>query len=149
MRARRDYVRHHRSADGGLQQVHSVLSASGGNVQRGAVEVELPHEGVAWGRIPWTKKPASELANLAAICERYGGGGHARVGAISFPVEREADARMAAKEIVRSSVELQERPRGAYCLGLVAQRVMSLKMTKTAKHDEADEGDLVDALLDG
>jgi hypothetical protein len=41
---------------------------------------------VSVGTNPWTKKPASELANIATICERYGGGGHARVGAISFPV---------------------------------------------------------------
>jgi len=55
---------------------------------------------VSVGTNPWTKKPASELVNLAAICERYGGGGHARVGAISFPVDREEEARTAAKEIV-------------------------------------------------
>jgi len=55
---------------------------------------------VSVGTNPWTKKPASELANLAAICERYGGGGHARVGAISFPVDREDEARKAAGEIV-------------------------------------------------
>ena len=55
---------------------------------------------VSVGTNPWTKKPASELVNIAAICERYGGGGHARVGAISFPVDREADARKAAAEIV-------------------------------------------------
>jgi len=55
---------------------------------------------VSVGTNPWTKTPASELVNLAAICERYGGGGHARVGAISFPVDKEADARKAAKEIV-------------------------------------------------
>ena len=36
---------------------------------------------VSVGTNPWTKKPASELANISAICERYGGGGHARVGA--------------------------------------------------------------------
>jgi hypothetical protein len=55
---------------------------------------------VSVGTNPWTKKPASELVNLAAICERYGGGGHARVGAISFPVEKEDEARMAAAQIV-------------------------------------------------
>src|SRR6201999_1039366 len=54
---------------------------------------------VAVGTNPWTKKPVNELANLAEICERYGGGGHARVGAISFPVEKEDAARAAAKEI--------------------------------------------------
>ncbi|HEV2579073.1 MAG TPA: phosphoesterase [Acidobacteriaceae bacterium] len=61
---------------------------------------------VAVGTNPWTKKPVSELANLAEICERYGGGGHARVGAISFPVEKEDAARAAAKEIVE---ELRSR----------------------------------------
>ena len=30
---------------------------------------------VAVGTNPWTKVPVAELANLAAICERYGGGG--------------------------------------------------------------------------
>ena len=53
---------------------------------------------VAVGSNPWTKK--SDMLNLAAICERYGGGGHARVGAISFPVDRADDARKAAAEIV-------------------------------------------------
>jgi len=40
------------------------------------------------------------MLNLAVICERYGGGGHARVGAISFPPDRSDDAREAAAEIV-------------------------------------------------
>jgi nanoRNase/pAp phosphatase (c-di-AMP/oligoRNAs hydrolase) len=40
------------------------------------------------------------MTNLAAICERYGGGGHARVGAISFPPGHADDARKAAAEIV-------------------------------------------------
>src|SRR6202012_4331135 len=44
---------------------------------------------VAVGTNPWTHLAASQLVNLAAICERYGGGGHARVGAISFPPDRE------------------------------------------------------------
>lgn len=55
---------------------------------------------VAVGTNPWTKLPAEKLVNLAAICERYGGGGHARVGAISFPPDREDEARKAAAEIV-------------------------------------------------
>jgi len=55
---------------------------------------------VAVGTNPWTPLPAEKLANLAMICERYGGGGHARVGAISFPPDREDEARIAAKEIV-------------------------------------------------
>jgi hypothetical protein len=53
---------------------------------------------VAVGSNPWTRK--TDMVNLATICERYGGGGHARVGAISFPVDRADDARKAAAEIV-------------------------------------------------
>jgi nanoRNase/pAp phosphatase (c-di-AMP/oligoRNAs hydrolase) len=41
------------------------------------------------------------MVNLAKICERYGGGGHARVGAISFDPEKADDARRAADEIVK------------------------------------------------
>ncbi len=55
---------------------------------------------IAVGSNPWTKVPAEEMVNLAQICERYGGGGHARVGAISFPREKDDLARKAAAEIV-------------------------------------------------
>ncbi len=55
---------------------------------------------VAVGSNPWTKADPAKMVNLAQICERYGGGGHARVGAISFPPDKEAEARAAAREIV-------------------------------------------------
>jgi nanoRNase/pAp phosphatase (c-di-AMP/oligoRNAs hydrolase) len=55
---------------------------------------------VSVGTNPWTTRAAGELANIAAICERFGGGGHARVGAISFPVDQEDEARAAVKVIV-------------------------------------------------
>ena len=55
---------------------------------------------ISVGTNPWTTKPVSELINLAEICERYGGGGHARVGAISFPPIEEEAARKAVGEIV-------------------------------------------------
>ncbi len=55
---------------------------------------------VSVGSNPWTKTKPEDMVNLATICERYGGGGHARVGAISFPPDREDDARRAATEIV-------------------------------------------------
>jgi hypothetical protein len=55
---------------------------------------------VSVGTNPWTTKPANELANIAEICERFGGGGHARVGAISFPVEREDEARKVVEVVV-------------------------------------------------
>ncbi len=53
---------------------------------------------VAVGSNPWTRR--DHLVNLAKICERYGGGGHARVGAISFPPNKGDLARQAAAEIV-------------------------------------------------
>ena len=55
---------------------------------------------IAVGSNPWTKVPAEKMVNLAQICERYGGGGHARVGAISFPRDKDDLARKAAAEIV-------------------------------------------------
>jgi hypothetical protein len=55
---------------------------------------------VSVGTNPWTPKSPEHLVNIAAICERYGGGGHARVGAISFPPDREDEARKAVGEIV-------------------------------------------------
>lgn len=61
---------------------------------------------VAVGSNPWTKADAEKMVNLAEICERYGGGGHARVGAISFPPDQEDKARAAAAEIV---AELRSR----------------------------------------
>lgn len=53
---------------------------------------------VSVGSNPWAE--ADNMVNLARICERYGGGGHARVGAISFPPDQFERARAAAKEIV-------------------------------------------------
>jgi hypothetical protein len=53
---------------------------------------------VSVGSNPWAQ--TDRMVNLAKICERYGGGGHARVGAISFDVRHEEEARKAAREIV-------------------------------------------------
>ena len=53
---------------------------------------------VSVGSNPWA--PSEPTVNLAKICERYGGGGHARVGAISFDVKKGEEARKAALEIV-------------------------------------------------
>src|ERR1700757_1444036 len=54
---------------------------------------------VSVGSNPWA--PQEPEVNLARICERYGGGGHARVGAISFPVNQHAAAIKASQEIVQ------------------------------------------------
>jgi hypothetical protein len=53
---------------------------------------------VSVGSNPWAPQPPE--VNLAKICERYGGGGHARVGAISFNVDQHAAAIRASREIV-------------------------------------------------
>ena len=63
---------------------------------------------VSVGSNPWARE--DRLVNLAKVCERYGGGGHARVGAISFDVSKDEAARKAAREIVdelRASVREQ------------------------------------------
>jgi tRNA threonylcarbamoyladenosine modification (KEOPS) complex Pcc1 subunit len=53
---------------------------------------------ISVGSNPWA--PAAPKHNLATICERYGGGGHARVGAISLEPGALEKARALAAEIV-------------------------------------------------
>lgn len=53
---------------------------------------------VSVGSSPWAGDQVKH--NLATICERYGGGGHSKVGAISFPTGAVEQARKAAREIV-------------------------------------------------
>jgi hypothetical protein len=52
---------------------------------------------VSVGSNPWTKTPIEH--NLAALCERYGGGGHARVAAISLEPGDLPRARQVAQAI--------------------------------------------------
>jgi len=53
---------------------------------------------IAVGSNPWSSAPKG--ANLASICERYGGGGHAKVAAISLPPLELERARSVAAQIV-------------------------------------------------
>jgi nanoRNase/pAp phosphatase (c-di-AMP/oligoRNAs hydrolase) len=53
---------------------------------------------VSVGSSPWNQ--ARRRHNLAEICERYGGGGHAQVAAISFPACDLDSAKRAALQIV-------------------------------------------------
>jgi hypothetical protein len=65
---------------------------------------------VSVGSNPWA--PTQPTVNLAKVCERYGGGGHARVGAISFDVTQHAAAVKAAHEIVeelRAAIRAENR----------------------------------------
>ena len=51
------------------------------------------------GSNPWAAEEPKH--NLASICERYGGGGHPRVGAISFEPGALDKARAVAAEITQ------------------------------------------------
>jgi len=53
---------------------------------------------IAVGSNPWNSTP--KAANLATICERFGGGGHAKVAAISLPPAGLGHAREVARQIV-------------------------------------------------
>ncbi len=53
---------------------------------------------ISVGSNPWASRPRKH--DLARICERYGGGGHAVVAAISLPPDALDEARRIATEIV-------------------------------------------------
>ncbi len=55
---------------------------------------------ISVGSNPWSPRPRTH--NLAALCERYGGGGHPVVGAISFSPEKLPEAKRIAQEITRA-----------------------------------------------
>ena len=52
---------------------------------------------ISVGYNPWSPVPRTH--NIAAICERHGGGGHPVVGAISLPADRVDAAKMLARSI--------------------------------------------------
>ena len=54
---------------------------------------------ISVGSNPWSPRPRTH--NLAALCERYGGGGHPVVGAISFAPEDLPRARQVAQQLVQ------------------------------------------------
>ena len=58
---------------------------------------------VSVGSNPWAAEEPAH--NLATLCERYGGGGHARVGAISYGAGEMERARETARRIVRELAE--------------------------------------------
>lgn len=60
---------------------------------------------ISVGSNPWAPHPRTH--NIAKICERYGGGGHAVVGAVSFKPDEVEKGRTAMREIV---AELSHAP---------------------------------------
>ena len=53
---------------------------------------------ISVGSNPWAPRPRRH--NIASICERYGGGGHAVVGAVSLAPDAVSQARAAMREII-------------------------------------------------
>ncbi len=53
---------------------------------------------ISVGSNPWSPRPRTH--NIATICERYGGGGHAVVGAVSYAPDEVERARATAREII-------------------------------------------------
>jgi hypothetical protein len=70
-----------------------------GSIYTVSVSISSFRTKVSVGSNPWA--PAPPAHNLASICERYGGGGHPRVGAISFEKGDVAHAQRVAAEIVK------------------------------------------------
>ena len=68
-----------------------------------AVTREPTRAKISVGSNPFSPRPRRH--NIATICERYGGGGHAVVGAVSFAPEQVEEARRAAREIVAELAE--------------------------------------------
>ena len=56
------------------------------------------HLKISVGFNPWSPQP--RLHDIAEICRRRGGGGHSVVGAFSMPLDRLAEARELAREVV-------------------------------------------------
>jgi nanoRNase/pAp phosphatase (c-di-AMP/oligoRNAs hydrolase) len=63
-----------------------------------AISASTARTKIAVGSNPWNPTPKN--INLASICERYNGGGHAKVAAISLPPGGVEQARTIAREIV-------------------------------------------------
>lgn len=55
---------------------------------------------ISVGFNPWSKRPRAH--HIASICERYGGGGHPVVGAVSMAPQEFARARAACEDIIKT-----------------------------------------------
>ena len=64
---------------------------------------------ISVGTSPWTTVPKEKLADIATICERFGGGGHPRVGAISLNVDQMAEAKRIAGVVTAELKALGQR----------------------------------------
>ncbi len=62
------------------------------------VSADTKRSKVSVGSNPWARPPRAH--DISRICERYGGGGHPVVGAVSLGPDRVEDVRRIAREIV-------------------------------------------------
>src|SRR5512138_119545 len=104
-----DAVRRAAHEEGGVVTVDLVDSGIDGANKfiaydlfpRAAYTVVVTHDAkrtkVSVGSNPWARPPRAH--DISKLCERYGGGGHAVVGAVSLPPGRVPDARRIAAEI--------------------------------------------------
>ena len=87
---RRDLLRPDPLRAGGLQRVHPLPSPP--ECEYHVSLMQSPQRTkISVGSNPWSPNPRRH--NLARICERYGGGGHPVVAAISFPPDQPQKAR--------------------------------------------------------
>ena len=86
-------------ADGGPQSVNKFITYYLFPEARYSVSVTLGARAkISVGSNPWSTVPRTH--DISKICERYGGGGHAVVGAVSVPKSELPRARQIAAEIV-------------------------------------------------
>jgi hypothetical protein len=88
--------------------LHDMVAGSGGKFFHYAAHPEATysvslirmkqHYKLSVGYNPWA--PSVRRHDIAEICRRYGGGGHAEVGAIAFSLDRLEEARTAASAVV-------------------------------------------------
>ena len=87
-------------ADTGIesaQQVHRLLPLPAGGATRWSSRATPKRTKVSVGSNPWARPPRAH--DISKLCERYGGGGHPVVGAVSLRPNRLDDARRIAAEI--------------------------------------------------
>jgi hypothetical protein len=116
-----EIVRQHARTEGGVVEIDlSETGVEGANkfiayelFPEARYTVVVTRDGkrakVSVGSNPWSKVPRTH--DISKLCERYGGGGHPVVGAISLDPERILDARRIAGEIAGELKE--ERPKDA------------------------------------
>jgi hypothetical protein len=86
-------------ADQGVENVNKFIAyaANAETLYSVTVTRGTSRSKISLGSNPW--KQDQRRHNLAKIAERYGGGGHPAVAAISFPPEKVEEARAAARDI--------------------------------------------------